>query len=61
MEAKLLSEACELDLVTELAKRLAKKKLFHDDSEFTFILINDNEFQIIEKGNMPTNYLINEI
>lgn len=58
--SKLLSEASEMELINELAKKFAKKKLFMDNSEFTFILINEEEFQIIMKGDMPTNYLIHD-
>lgn len=57
---KLLSEANEMELINELAKKFTKKKLFMDNSEFTFILINEEEFQIIMKGDMPTNYLIHD-
>ena len=57
---KLLSEATEIELINELAKKFAKKKLFTENSEFTFILLNKEEFQIIMKGNLPTNYLIHD-
>ena len=57
---KLLSEATEMELVNELAKKFAKKKLFMENSEFTFILLNEEEFQIIMKDDLPTNYLIHD-
>ena len=56
-----LKEASRLELIAVLAKKLVTMKLPIEESPFDFIKVSDEEFQLQELGNMPTNYLITGI
>lgn len=58
---KQLKDASRLELIAVLAKKFVTMKLPIEESPFDFIKVSDEEFQLQEKGNMPTNYLITDI
>lgn len=59
-DKRTLKEASRLELIAKLARNIVAKKVGVKETAFEFIKVNDNEFQIQELGNIPTNYVIND-
>ena len=56
-----LKDAARLELIAMLAKNMVNHKVPIDASAFDFIKVDDEEFQLAEHGNMPSNYMIKDI